>query len=158
MCETKCDVSPISDFAFLAPDAAAPTASFVRGWLFAFPASKILARRLPVSLLALVFMLFLVPGSKSQSLPQSTDQRTKTKLLKHCRTPPDVTLFITPTRRYGQVSLAYRKRVPHAQVKKEIGNLASNGWVINNDIGVEDASIRPGDPDRAPVTTARTFP
>jgi hypothetical protein len=97
-----------------------------------------------------------VAGSAGIAQPAPTSERPdpRSELL---RALPDVTIFVIPTSGdTARVSLAYRKRVPHALVRQDIGKLTANGWGIAA-ISVVDASIRPGDPVHAPVTTGGQF-
>jgi hypothetical protein len=71
---------------------------------------------------------------------------------------PDVTIFVVPdSGDAAHVFLAYRTRVPRARVRTEIGRLNGRGWRVGNDLDISDRSIRPGDPEHAPVTTGAQF-
>jgi hypothetical protein len=93
--------------------------------------------------------------STAQRSPGASPSATASELLQGT---PDVTIFVIPTSGdTARVALAFRTRVPHDRVRKEIAGLATNGWGVASDLGIEDYSIRPGDTAHAPVTTGAHF-
>jgi len=106
------------------------------------------------SALAALFIATALP-SFCQPAQQQSLESNPAELLQGV---PDVTIFVVPTSGdTARVSLAYRKRIPHKQVLQEISNLKAFGWGIGTDIGISDGSLRPGDTERAPVTTFGHF-
>jgi hypothetical protein len=92
--------------------------------------------------------------SLSQPEQQHTQQSSPAELLQGV---PDVTIFVVPmSGDTARVSLAYRKRMSHGQVRHQIDKLKAFGWGISSDIGVSDGTMRPGDTS-TPMTTFGHF-
>ena len=74
-------------------------------------------------------------------------------------TRTDVILFVLPNGpTSARIGLAYRKRIPHAQVRREIKRLiAAAGWKLSRDLSITDKTVRPDVPSRFPPTTSATF-
>lgn len=71
--------------------------------------------------------------------------------------PPEISIMVSPTSPdSARVAIAFRKRVDHQRVQKEIGSLASNGWKVSK-VRLEDRSLSPGDEESFPPTTGATF-
>ena len=113
-----------------------------------FPVFSFHTRFLP---LLGVLVGFLVGAG---SVPaQKTSPRANTK------NRTDVVLFIGsggPTT--ARIGLAYRKLLPHAQVRQEIKSLlAASGWKLNGDLSITDKTVHPEDPVRFPPVTGALF-
>jgi hypothetical protein len=117
-------------------------------------------RQMPIARTLLIWVivlcLALLSAICTAQEPPGTGARNSANELQ--RGTPDVTIFVVPiSGDTARVFLAFRTRVPHSRVKKEIGKLAANGWGVGRDLVIDDATIRPGDAQHAPVATGAQF-
>jgi hypothetical protein len=75
------------------------------------------------------------------------------------QTPADVIVLVLPgSQDTARVGVAYRQRVPHARVTREIGRLAEKtGWRLGNDLVIRDESVHANNIVKFPVTTGAMF-
>ena len=75
------------------------------------------------------------------------------------KTPTDVVLFIRPdSPTTARIGLAFRKRLPHAQVRREIKKLiAASGWTLIGDLSITDKTVQPRDAIHFPPVTGAMF-
>jgi hypothetical protein len=132
-----------------------------------FPACKVFALTasvVPRSMMrplgfGLLLLLFMVTGSDrvcGGQTPPTT--KPSNSAASKPAAPIEVVIFVQASRPdSARVTVIYQKKVPHAQVKKEIERLAVNGWQVANDLKIEDRSIEPSDLKSHPIETGAAF-
>ncbi len=107
-----------------------------------------LARFLPL-ICSTCALALVLGGANAQQVAPKTTAATKT----------DVVLFVRPDGpTSARIGLAYRKRIPHQQVRNEIQKLlAVSGWKLSGDLAITDGTVHADNPKGFPPTTAALF-
>jgi hypothetical protein len=112
------------------------------------PISISLARFLPL-ICSFCAVAISLSGAIAQKDAPKTNATTKT----------DVVLFVRPDGpASARIGLAYRKRIPHQEVRNEINKLlAVSGWKLSGDPAITDGTVHADNPKGFPPTTAAMF-